>query len=426
MNLHRLGRAVIFLAGSIVGGLALAFIIVFVHPQLLQRPAAVADKPAVVDSAPNVAPNAQRRSGSAIPSGAAESLQHSATDTDVAAGPAAAPPSSAPALTAESYAAAVRRAAPAVVNISTARLVTEQIGPSALAQLFGDLRPLYRQRVERALGSGVIVDGSGHIITNNHVIANAETIMITLADGRATRAQVVGRDPDTDLALLSIKLKDLPVMPLGRSDRLQVGDGVLAIGNPLGLSQTVTHGIVSAIGRNQLGVATFEDFIQTDAAINSGNSGGALINTLGDLIGINTAVLGKNSAADISVEGISFAIPVNLARGVMDEILDHGRVIRGWTGIVPEDVGDEQARQLGLPRGGVVITNLYRNSPAVDAGLRIGDIITEVDGKNVHNAQETLAQIAARKPGSRVQVELLRGSSNIQATLAVTERPRSS
>jgi serine peptidase DegS len=425
MNLPRLGRAVIFLAGSIVGGLALAFIIVFVHPQLLQRRAAVADKPATADSAPKA--SAQRSSSAAIPSLGTAALQHSAADTDAsAAGAAAAPPGAAAGLTAESYAAAVRRAAPAVVNISTARLVTEQIGPSALAQLFGDLRPLYRQRVERALGSGVIVDSSGHIITNNHVIANADTIMITLADGRATRAVVVGRDPDTDLALLSIKLKSLPVMPLGRSDRLQVGDGVLAIGNPLGLSQTVTHGIVSAIGRNQLGVATFEDFIQTDAAINSGNSGGALINTLGDLIGINTAVLGKNSAGDISVEGISFAIPVNLARGVMDEILDHGRVIRGWTGIVPEDVGDEQARQLGLPRGGVVITNLYRNSPAVDAGLRIGDIITEVDGKNVHNAQETLAQIAARKPGSRVQLELLRGSSNVEATLAVTERPRSS
>jgi serine protease DegS len=417
MNLHRLGRAVIFLAGSIVGGLALAFIIVFVHPQLLQRPAAVAGKLAPPASAP----------AAAIPSGAAATLQHSAAATDSTAAASAAPSgSSAAPLSAESYAVAVRRAAPAVVNISTARLVTEQIGPSALSQLFGDLRPLYRQRVERALGSGVIVDASGHIITNNHVIANADTIMITLADGRATRAVVVGRDPDTDLALLSIKLKDLPVMPLGRSDRLQVGDGVLAIGNPLGLSQTVTHGIVSAIGRNQLGVATFEDFIQTDAAINAGNSGGALINTLGELIGINTAVLGKNSAGDISVEGISFAIPVNLARGVMNEILDHGRVIRGWTGIVPEDVGDEQARQLGLPRGGVVITNLYRNSPAVDAGLRIGDIITEVDGQGVHNAQETLARIASRKPGSRVQLELLRGSSNVEATLAVTERPRSS
>jgi serine peptidase DegS len=426
MNLHRLGRAVIFLAGSIVGGLALAFIIVFVHPQLLQRPAAVADQPAAAVSPADAATGAQRSSDSAIARGAAATLQHSAPATDAPAAAPAVPSGTAAALTAESYAVAVRRAAPAVVNISTARLVTEQIGPSALAQLFGDLRPLYRQRVERALGSGVIVDGSGHIITNNHVIANADTIMITLADGRSTRAVVVGRDPDTDLALLSIKLKDLPVMPLGRSDRLQVGDGVLAIGNPLGLSQTVTHGIVSAIGRNQLGVATFEDFIQTDAAINSGNSGGALINTLGELIGINTAVLGKNSAGDISVEGISFAIPVNLARGVMDEILDHGRVIRGWTGIVPEDVGDEQARQLGLPRGGVVITNLYRNSPAVDAGLRIGDIITQVDGKGVHNAQETLAQIASRKPGSRVHLELLRGSSDVEATLAVTERPRSS
>jgi serine protease DegS len=327
----------------------------------------------------------------------------------------------------ESYAAAVRRAAPAVVNISTARLVTEQVGPSALAQLFGDLRPLYHQRVERALGSGVIVDAGGHIITNNHVIANADTIMVTLADGRVTRAVVVGRDPDTDLALLSIKLKQLPVMPFGRSDQLQVGDGVLAIGNPLGLSQTVTHGIVSATGRSQLGVATFEDFIQTDAAINAGNSGGALINTLGELIGINTAVLGKNSGGDISVEGISFAIPVNLARGVMVEILDHGRVIRGWTGIVPEDVGDELAQQYGLAHGGVVITNMYRNSPAVDAGLRIGDIITKVDGKSVHNAQETLAQIAAKKPGSRVQLHVLRQDrSELQMTLAVTERPRAS
>jgi serine protease DegS len=216
------------------------------------------------------------------------------------------------------------------------------------------------------------------------------------------------------------------VMPFGRSDQLQVGDGVLAIGNPLGLSQTVTHGIVSATGRSQLGVATFEDFIQTDAAINAGNSGGALINTLGDLIGINTAVLGKNNSGDISVEGISFAIPVNLARGVMNEILDHGRVIRGWTGIVPEDVGDELAQQLGLPRGGVVITNLYRSSPAVDAGLRIGDIITQVDAKSVHSAQEALAQIAAKKPGSHVQLHLLRGRSELDATLAVTERPQPS
>jgi serine protease DegS len=405
MNLHRLGRAAVFLAGSVIGGLALAFIIVFVHPQLLQRP----------EMLPITTPPPQ-----AAPEPSSSAVQPPPEPQGTPA------PQPSPGMAAESYAAAVRRAAPAVVNISTARLVTEQIGPSALAQLFGDLRPLYRRRVERALGSGVIVDAAGHIITNNHVIANADTIMVTLADGRVTRAVVVGRDPDTDLALLSIKLKQLPVMPLGRSDQLQVGDGVLAIGNPLGLSQTVTHGIVSATGRSQLGVATFEDFIQTDAAINAGNSGGALINTLGELIGINTAVLGKNNGGDISVEGISFAIPVNLARGVMDEILDHGRVIRGWTGVVPEDVGDEQAQQLGLPRGGVVITNMYRSSPAVDAGLRIGDVITTVDGKSVHSAQEALAQIAAKKPGSRVRLHVMRGHSELDATLAVTERPRAS
>jgi S1-C subfamily serine protease len=261
------------------------------------------------------------------------------------------------------------------------------------------------------------------VLTNNHVIANADTIMVTLADGRMSRAVVVGRDPDTDLAVLSIKLGKLPVMPFGRSDELQVGDGVLAIGNPLGLSQTVTHGIVSATGRSQLGVATFEDFIQTDAAINAGNSGGALINTLGDLIGINTA-RGGNSSSDISVEGISFAIPVNLARGVMNEILDHGRVIRGWSGIVPEDVGDEQAQMMGLSHGGVVVTALYGNSPAVDSGVRQGDIVLQVDGRNVRSAQDTLAQIAARKPGSRVRLHLLRGRGEIDVTVAVTERPR--
>jgi serine peptidase DegS len=434
MEMHRLGRAAVFLAGSIIGGLALAFIIVFVHPQLLQRPPAAAAEVPGATAAARPAPPAPPAPPTAPAVGATPAVARPAVPTGPASGPTALLPADESAaagarpmgVPAESYATAVRRAAPAVVNISTARLVTEQIVPSALAQLLGDVRPLYRRRVERALGSGVIVDSSGHILTNNHVIANADTIMVTLADGRQTRALVVGRDPDTDLAVLSIKLKQLPVMPFGRSDQLQVGDGVLAIGNPLGLSQTVTHGIVSATGRSQLGVATFEDFIQTDAAINAGNSGGALIDTLGDLIGINTAVLGKNNSADISVEGISFAIPVNLARGVMEEILDHGRVIRGWIGIVPEDVGEEQAQQAELPHGGVVITNLYRSSPAVDAGLRIGDVVTKVDGRSVHSAQETLAQIAAKKPGSHVQLHLLRGQAELDATLAVIERPKSS
>jgi serine protease DegS len=424
MNLHRLGRAAAFVSGSIVGGLALAFVIVFLRPQLLQQqPAASAPPAAAPAPAPAAVPesapppqapaDAQLKPAPAPPAGA---------DSAVAALPGAAS-TRLPSAPTESYAAAVMRAAPAVVNISTQRLVTEQFQPSVFDQLFGDLQPFYRHRVERALGSGVIVDSAGHIITNNHVIANAETINVGLADDRVAPATVVGRDPDTDLALLSIKLKDLPVMPLGRSDEIQVGDVVLAIGDPLGLSQTVTHGIVSATGRQQLGVATFENFIQTDAAINAGNSGGALINARGELIGINTAVLNKSNSGNLSVEGIGFAIPVNLARGVMKDILDHGRVIRGWIGILPEDVDDEQAKQLGLPRSGVVITNMYRTSPAVTAQLRIGDIVTAIDGKAVRSARDTLSQIAAKKPGVNITLHLLRGHSELDAKVNVTERP---
>jgi serine protease DegS len=407
MNLHRLGQAALFLSGSIIGGLALAFVIVFIHPQLL-RPTSVA--PALPPSSTAPAPAAATSESGTSESSALPSSSESVP---------AAPPAP------DSYAAAVRRAAPAVVNISTRRLVTEQVQPSVLDQLFGDLQPFYRHRMERALGSGVVVDQQGHIITNNHVIDNADVIVVTLADGRTTRARVVGRDPDTDLALLSVELKGLPVMPLGRSDQLQVGDQVLAIGDPLGLSQTVTHGIVSAIGRSQLGLATFEDFVQTDAAINAGNSGGALIDAHGNLIGINTAVL-NNARGNVNVEGIGFAIPVNLARGVMQAILTQGRVIRGWIGILPEDVDDEQAQQFGLTHGGVVITNMYRNSPAVEAGLHIGDILTTIDDKAVRNAQDALVQVAGKKPGSTIAIKLLRGQQQLDLSMRVLERPSSS
>ena len=411
MNLNRIGRAALFLSGSVIGGLALAFVVVFLRPQLLLRPAGLVPAPTPVASAP--------AASSAI-SGAADSAASSesppAASDSAASGPGPGSPPS------DSYAAAVRRAAPAVVNISTRRLVTEQIQPSVLDQLFGDLQPFYRHRMERALGSGVIVDPTGHIITNNHVIENADVIMVTLADGRVTRAKVVGRDPDTDLAVLSIELKELPVMPLGRSDQLQVGDAVLAIGDPLGLSQTVTHGIVSATGRSQLGLATFEDFIQTDAAINAGNSGGALIDTRGNLIGINTAVL-NNTRGNMNVEGIGFAIPVNLVRGVMQAILAQGRVIRGWIGILPEDIDDEQAQEFGLAHGGVVISNMYRNSPAVQAGVHIGDIVTAIDGKRVRSAQEALQQVAGKKPGSALTLQLLRGRQALSPSLNVIERP---
>ena len=398
MSLRKLGSALVFLAGASVGGLALAFLVVFFRPELLVR-------------APHPAANSAAAPATAPGPGAA-----------TAAVGAAAPHASA-GEELHSLAAAVRRASPAVVNIYTARVVTEQVQPNAFEQLFGQFGPRFQQRVQRALGSGVIIDGAGHIVTNNHVIANATSIKVQLADGRSAVAQVVGRDPDTDLALLTIKLDRLPVMSLGRSDQLQVGDVVLAIGNPLGLQQTVTHGIVSAIDRKQLGVATFENFIQTDAPINGGNSGGALVNTRGELVGINTAVVAKNMDAT-GVEGIGFAIPVNLARGVMREILDHGRVVRGWSGIVADDFSDEQVAQYGLAHGGVVVTNLYVNGPAAAAGLRVGDILLAIDGHELHRSQDALAQLASRKPGTTVKLRLQRGQQQLEVEFRVTERPR--
>jgi serine protease DegS len=297
--------------------------------------------------------------------------------------------------------------------------VTERVAPSGLDQLFGNFLPRYRQRVERSLGSGVIVDAVGHIVTNHHVIANADSIKVQLADGRVADARIVGRDPDTDLAVLQINLAPLPIVAFGRSDLLRVGDVVLAIGDPIGLSQSVTHGIVSATGREQLGIATFEDFIQTDAAINFGNSGGALIDTSGALVGINTAIVAKN----LGVEGIGFAIPVNLVRGVLNDIVAHGRVIRGWIGIVPEDVTDAQATQLGLAHGGVLISNLYVGSPAQQAGLQPGDILIAFDGTALKNAQEAIANIAKRPPATLVTVRALRGRQSLDLHVRVSEPP---
>lgn len=382
MQIKRLGAGLLFAAGSIISGLALAFIIVALRPDLIRQPSSAGSPP---PSSPSPTP-AQ------------------------AAAPARV-----------TYASAVQRAAPAVVNVYTARLVTERVAPSALDELFGDFWPRYRRRVERSLGSGVIVDPEGHIVTNHHVIANADEIRVQLADGRAATARIVGRDADSDLALLKIELKALPVMPLGRSDRLRVGDVVLAIGNPIGLSQTVTHGIVSATSRGQLGVATFENFIQTDAPINFGNSGGALIDSSGELVGINTAIVAKN----LGVEGIGFAIPVNMVRGVLSDLISKGRVVRGWIGIVPEDVSDEQAAELRLARGGVVVANLYVASPALQSGMQLGDLITEVDGTAVRSAQETVARIATRNPGDTVTIKGLRGKKPIEFKVSVTEKPRS-
>jgi serine peptidase DegS len=373
-------RGLIFLAGSVVGGLALAFIMVMVRPELIRR----GDAPA----APSTVLAGFR------------------------------PTEPAPARV--TYSAAVQRAAPSVVNVYTARLVTERVAPSSLGELFGGFLPRYRQRIERSLGSGVIVDDAGHIVTNHHVIANADSVRVQLADGRIADAHIVGRDPDTDLAVLKIDLTPLPIAVLGRSDQLKVGDVVLAIGNPVGLSQTVTHGIVSATSRQQLGIAALEDFIQTDAPINFGNSGGALVDSSGALVGINTAIVAKN----LGVEGIGFAIPVNMVRGVLSDIIANGRVIRGWIGIVPEDVSNEQAGQYGLAQGGVLIANLYVGSPAQQAGLQPGDLILAIDTAPVRGAQDTLGQIATHKPGSRIAIHGMRTGKEFDVHAQVSERPR--
>ena len=320
----------------------------------------------------------------------------------------------------QSFADAVARAAPAVVNIYTARVITERNPPAPLDQLFGDYWPSYRQHVERSLGSGVIVDAKGTIVTNQHVIAGADSIRVQLADGRIAEATIVGQDPDTDLAILALSIGNLPIMPLGRSDTLRVGDIVLAIGNPYGLSQTVTQGIVSATGRGQLGLATFENFIQTDAAINLGNSGGALIDAHGDLVGINTAVLNRTYGGP---EGIGFAIPINLVRGVMEQILTHGHVVRGWLGFVPQDLSNEQAAQLGIAAGGVIVVNILVKSPAFAAGVRPGDLVTALDGEAVRSSQELVSKVAALKPGVLVELVGRHGQEPYAIKLTVTERP---
>ena len=391
--LEHLGRGLTFVAGSVIGGLALAFVIVAVRPDLIRGHFA---PPAPAASAP-AAPAAPPASAAQSPQGAR--------------------PEAAPARV--TYADAVQRAAPAVVNVYTDRIVTERLAPS-LGELFGGFLPRYRQRIERTLGSGVIVDESGHIVTNDHVIANAQSIRVQLADGRIAEAHVVGTDPDTDLAVLKIGLKWLPVAPLGRSDSLRVGDVVLAIGNPLGLAHTVTHGIVSATSRAELGIAPVEDFIQTDAPINRGNSGGALVDSSGALVGINTAMVAKS----LGVEGIGFAIPVNMVRGVLSEIIAHGRVIRGWIGIVPEDLSPEQAQQLGLSQGGVVIANLYRDSPAQRSGLMPGDLLLSIDGASPRGAQDLLGRIALMKPGSTVNLRGLRRGGAFDVKAQVSERPK--
>jgi serine protease DegS len=324
-----------------------------------------------------------------------------------------------------SYADAVQKTAPAVVNIFTTTLTRREAHPffsdPLFRRFFGE--ELSQPRVEKRnnLGSGVIVNKNGYIITNHHVIENASEIRVVLRDGRSMAARVVGTDPETDLAVLQAAGEDFPVAQLGRSQDLQIGDVVLAIGNGFGLGQTVTMGIVSALGRQSLGLTNYDNFIQTDAAINPGNSGGALINPYGDVIGINTAIYTKSGGS----EGVGFAIPAQLVNKVFEQIRDKGRVVRGWIGVTTtQAVTPELAKALGLGDAkGLLIAQILRNGPADKAGIKPGDVIQKVNGIEAKTARVMVDLVADIQPGDDVKIELTRDGDSQTVHVEVVERP---
>ncbi len=352
-----LWKVAAFVAQSVAVGLAIAFVVVLVRPELVNR------------------------------------------------GGAAATPAK------SSYAQAVAASAPAVANIYTEKVL-------------GTTRSLPGVTLRgRELGSGVVIDPRGYIVTNWHVIRDADEVRVQLADGRVAIPKLVGADPETELALLKIDLPNLPGIGLGRSDNLEVGEVVLAIGNSLGLSQTVTMGIVSAKGRGQLGVTIFEDFIQTDAAINAGNSGGALVNAKGELVGINTAVL-STAPDQPTPEGLGFAIPVNLVRGVMEQLVAHGRVIRGYLGVDTVDLPASQARGLGIDGSAVQVTNV--TGPAAAAGLKPGDVLTHINDQRMLTQQQAMNLVASSQPGQRIKIRAAHPDGKaFTAEAVLEERPPS-
>lgn len=378
-----------FLLKSITVGLAVAFVVLFLRPDLLVRDTTVVEF--------KESPRPTFRATTATPTGQP-----------------AAP---------VSYASAVQLAAPSVVNINTTKVVTTRATPYSddplMQRFFGGIQ-VPRRQLESSLGSGVIVSEQGYILTNNHVIEGADEIQVALSDGRNVEATVVGNDRETDLAVLKVDLNELPSIIIGESDALLVGDVVLAIGNPFGVGQTVTSGIVSATGRNHLGINTFENFIQTDAAINPGNSGGALIDAQGHLIGINTAIFSRTGGS----QGIGFAIPLSLAKGVMQQIIEHGHTIRGWLGIEVQAITPPLAESFGLSdTKGVIIAGVLPNGPADRAGLKRGDIVTRVNGNAVDDPLALMNSVAEVVPGTSMKLEALRNGKNVALTAKVSERP---
>jgi serine protease DegQ len=329
-----------------------------------------------------------------------------------------------------SLAEAAKISSPAVVNIFTSKANKPKPGKKGAPHqnepwfrfFFGDQAP--SDEPSSSLGSGVIVSPQGIILTNHHVIEGADEIEVAFADGRKRNAKLIGSDPETDIAVLKIDASDLPnPITLGKMESVHVGDVVLAIGNPFGVGQTVTSGIVSALGRNQLGINTFENFIQTDAAINPGNSGGALVDTKGNLIGINTAIYSRSGGN----MGIGFAIPINTAKQVMESILTNGSVTRGWIGVEPQNLSKELAESLNLPKDttGVLISGVLEGGPADKAGMKPGDILLEVNGQKVGDVVALLNRIAQISPGDEAKVALLRKGKAMTLKLQVGKRPKS-
>jgi len=348
--------ALVFILQSIIVGLAIAFVVVLVRPDLL--------------------PTIRSGNGSST----------------------------------ASYADAVEISAPAVANVYTKRLVEDTAAPNERT----------RFRVDTSFGSAVVIDPDGYLVTNYHVVASAAETRVQLSDGRIAEPELIGVDAETDLALLKVDLGTLPAIRMGSSGQLRIGDVVLAIGNPYGLTKSVTQGIVSATGRGLLNLTTFENFIQTDAAINAGNSGGALINTQGELIGINTAVL----AQDPGTEGIGFAIPVDLVRGVVAEIKKNGRVIRGWMGLEPDDLTNAERDNLGIEGNhGILLVAVYEGGPAALAGLRRGDVILSINEEPIFSQRQALLLVAGTNPGEAVDIVAWRDGAEFRTTVVAGERP---
>jgi Do/DeqQ family serine protease len=329
-----------------------------------------------------------------------------------------APGAISPTVSAGSLSFAAKKASPAVVSINTSQKAgLEKNKDPWFRYFFGD----QDDSAQTGLGSGVIVSPQGYILTNNHVVEAADEILVMLNDGRQTQAKVIGTDPETDLAVLKVNLEKLPVMVMNNSEQVQVGDIVLAIGNPFGVGQTVTSGIISALGRNQLGINTFENFIQTDAAINPGNSGGALVDVQGNLLGINTAIYSKSGGS----MGIGFAIPVSIAKQVLEGIVKDGLVTRGWIGVEPTELTPELAQTFNVSRQeGVIITGVLQTGPAFKAGVRPGDMLLAVNDHKVQNVAELLAQVSLLKPGVDAQLKILRKEQEQVLSVTPLQRPK--